>query len=442
MDYMVFTVVCVILGIWTLWLGQKTGKNVDNLNDFFLAKRRLPLFGLTLTFLATQMGGGAIIGAGEAVKNYGLGALCYSSGLALGFFILALGVGEKFRKLGVSSIPETFLVFYKSKKLRIFSASLSIISLFLILISISISAWKFMISIGVESKLSFVALGSTTILYTVYGGLKAVVKTDILQILVIILILVFTAGYCMQQPGITMPNLTWGPRQVPWQEWVLMPMLFVLIGQDMGQRCFAAISPRTLSAATCVAGILLMLLSLIPIYLGLVGLDLGLSANDDGGSAIMSCIISQTNPMISSLFAVAILMAILSTTDSLVCAISLNFAYDILPALGLKFKLNTVRILTFLIGFSALWIAFYVHDIISLMIMAYKVSIFSLLVPIIFGLYLKRPSRYAAYSAMGVGIVGFFIETYLSVSWDLHVLLLSILAYLFMFFYTKRQALT
>lgn len=433
---MIFTVVCAILGIWTLWLGRQSGKDINNLSEFFLASRRLPLFGLTLTFLATQLGGGAIIGAGEAVKDYGLGALCYSIGLALGFFILSLGVGERFRQLGVSSIPEVFMVFYNSKKLRLLAAVLSVVSLFLILVAISVAAWKFMCAIGVDSKIAFLALGSTAVLYTVYGGLKAVVKTDVLQVLVIIAILLLTAGYFVHMPNIPVPKLTFGPSQVPWQEWILMPMLFVLIGQDMGQRCFAAASPRTLSIATFLAGLLLILFSFIPTYLGLIGLELGVFGSN-GGSAIMSFIISQTNPILASLFAVAILMAILSTMDSLVCAISLNFAYDILPAVGLKLRLTTVRILTFLIGFAALLSAFYAQDIIPLMVMAYKVSILSLFVPIILGLYLKKPSRIGAYFAIVIGIIGFGIESYLDTSWDVYILLISAIAYLTLHKYTK-----
>ena len=72
------------------------------------------------------------------------------------------------------------------------------LSLFFILVSQGIAAKKFFITLGLENPFFFIIFWSVLILYTVMGGFKAVVYTDVLQagfILVVIAITFIFADY-------------------------------------------------------------------------------------------------------------------------------------------------------------------------------------------------------------------------------------------------------
>src|SRR5262249_40206907 len=143
-----------------------------------------------------------------------------------------------------------------------------------ILVAQIIASNKFMVSLGVENKLWFIGFWAIVIFYTAMGGLKAVVATDIIQAAFFALVFVFSFGlaaYSMDIPSLNIGLEEGGfsfESSKPYG-WLLMPLLFMVIEQDMGQRCFAAESPKTVSKATLWAAAGTFILSLIPIYFGI-----------------------------------------------------------------------------------------------------------------------------------------------------------------------------
>lgn len=434
MNYGVFISIIVILAIASIWVGISTTRKTKNNKEYYLSGRNLSIFGLTLTFLATQLGGGALIGNAQAAYEYGWKSIYYSGGLSLGLIALSLGLGARFRKLNISTLPELMTKQYHSKTLRNLATFLSVTSLFFILIALGVAARKFFIAIGVESTLVFMAFWSVAIIYTVFGGLTAVVKTDIFQILFIAAVLVIV-GFMIFFTDTVVPigDLLQAPasKAIPWSDWLLMPFLFVIIGQDMGQRCFAAKSPRAVSISTFAAGISLLLLSLIPTYLGMQAafLNPGMSLE---GSILMQFVEQITSPVMTSFFAAGVLMAIMSTADSLICSISLNISYDLLPLISQKQseKVGIARLITFLVGFSALLLSTFVDEIIAMMVFAYKISILTFFVPLIMCLFLKRPRKSAAWTAIITGIVGFLVAEKLDIPIDFYTIALSTILFL------------
>ena len=186
MNYYIFTSVLTALAAISIWIGVKTSSQTKTTEDYYLSGRNLGFVNLTLTFLATQLGGGAIIGGAEAASKYGWYAIYYSLGLALGLVVLSLGVGGIFRRMDVQTIPQIFGKIYKSAALQKFASVLTIISFFLILVAIGVAARKFFATIGFESPYVFFGFWTVVILYTVMGGLSAVVKTDVPQTVFII----------------------------------------------------------------------------------------------------------------------------------------------------------------------------------------------------------------------------------------------------------------
>jgi len=409
MNYTLFFVLVAVILIYSLIIGKNSSVGIKNDTDYFLSGRSLGFFNIFMTILATQLGGGAIIGTAEAAYLHGWKSMSYSSGIALGLVFLALGIGSKFRRMNISTIPEIFQTVYKSENLRIFSSLLYIASMFLLLVAIGVSARKFAHSIGFSSELVFMVFWGVIIAYTTAGGLTAVTKTDILQILFVLIAFALTFlylpknidfAYVEKIPDITTPS-------IPWFSWLIIPCLSNIIGQDMAQRCFAAKSTKIVPYAMISAAFVLIIATLLPTYLGILASSMDIEVS--GSSVLIQVVSKLTNPYITSIFSAAILMAILSTADSILCALSSNISldFDLFKKNKKDRNRNSSKLVTVTVGITAMLASFFSEDIIPLMIISYGITISALFVPIIAALIFKNPHQRSAYCACISGFVAF-----------------------------------
>lgn len=411
MNTILFVCILATLACIYLFIGKLTAEGEQNNEEYFLGGRKLGFFSLTMTLLATQIGGGALIGASEEAFQRGWVGILYSCGLCLGLLLLACGFGAELRKLNLSTMAEIFEVKYQSRTLRKVASLLSVLSLFFILVASGLAVRKFLISLGLDQTSLYLGFWCVVILYTVMGGLKAVVYTDIVQTLFFIGCLIGTFFCSLASVSdfsslLHPPALTSG-QSIPWTSWLLMPLLFVLTAQDMGQRCFSARSPKTVSIATATAAIIVLLFSLIPVYFGILGKELGLTVAP-GGSVLLTAVEASTSSTVLTFFACAVLMAIISTADSLLCSISSNLAFDFT-----KFEQKTSQGITFLVGMLAVGFSYAFENVVPVMVGAYEAYLSVLFVPITMAVIVKNPNRHSATLSMLLGAIGFaFFQVY------------------------------
>lgn len=402
--------VALIAGI-SFWLGRKAARASKNQDDFFLMGRKLGLFGLVMTMLATQIGGGALLGASQEAYTHGWAVLFYPMGMVLGMVVLGLGYGAKMRRLNLTTVPEIFEVIYKSVRLRKVASLLSIASLYLILVGQGIAARKFFIALGLNGDVLFVLFWCILLTYTVMGGLGAVVKTDILQASFIFLALLMAVwvAFPLQatSPIIPTPATT---TPAPWLTWILMPLLFMLIEQDMGQRCFAAKNPRTVTRGALIAAGILLLVSLIPISFGVGAAQLGVEVAP-GSSVLITAVQALTNPHVATFVICAVLLAISTTADSLLCSVSSNIACDF-PKLGKSILVS--RAITLCVGVSTLVLAYSFDNILSILMFAYELAVSVLFVPVTMAVWTKAPNARSAAIAMVCGGIIFVCTRFIT----------------------------
>lgn len=406
--FFIFLILSFIL--CAIYISKQASKSLHDSDDYYLSGRNLGTISLCLTFLATQFGGGAIIGAADAAYLYGWQALYYSLGICLGFFVLSFGLGRNLRSKNISTVPQVFQDIYQDKFVYKFASVIYIISTFFILVAIAISAKKYLISIGYFNNLLFFALWCLIITYTSLGGLSAVVKTDILRIICVLVVFMITYIYILLYSNIATINIVVDKMNtVPLGSWLLVPFCFTLIGQDMGQRCFSANSNKSISKGTFLAGILLLIASTLPVYIGIIARQIPFVYNPDS-SVLLTTIAHITNPLITTLFAFAVLMAIISTADSLLCAISSNVMIDIFNNINQPSKqVLYAKIVTFACGCAAYFCSFYLNDIIQLMIKAYEVTIICFFIPIILAIFYPNPNKLAARASIIAGIAYYLL---------------------------------
>jgi len=397
------------------WIvGRGASKNLKDKDDYFLAGKNVTLIPLTMTFLATQVGGGIILGAAEEAYLFGWPVLIYPLGVALGLILLGGGVGRKLAEFKVNTIAQIFEVAYHSVMLRKVASLLSIISLFMILVGQIIGSNKFLVSMGFNNTALFILFWTIVIIYTAKGGLKAVISTDLVQATFFSAVFLICFGFVFfNEPAVTsiqFPRLeNFTNTSSKFSGWLIMPLLFMMIEQDMGQRCFAGASSKTVSKAALLAGVGTMIVCVVPVFFGLLANTMNLEI-PMGGSVLMTVITETTSPWATALVGCSILAAIISTATSLINAISSNLAEDFqLSKIEQPTSIRLIQWMTCLISIAAIFFAFYFDNIVELLIQSYELSVSCLFIPIFFALFKKQGNFLSALFAILFGAVGFIL---------------------------------
>lgn len=414
MNIYVFIFCLIVIQIVCLFLSGCAIKGMRTEKDYFLAGKNVRFFPLMMTFLATQVGGGLILGSSEEAYQFGWYVCFYPLGISLGLIILGLGMGRKLAQFPISTVAGLFEVVYRSPSLKRIASFLSILSLFMVLVAQMIASRKFLISIGVENNLWFILFWGAVIIYTAIGGFKTVVATDMVQIGFLALIVFFSLGYALYfQNNTELTRVATAASSINFSKlfaWMWMPLLFMIIEQDMGQRCFAGNSAKTVSRAALWAGILTFFIGLIAIFLGKLAKDMGIEAADGASVIMLAC--KQLSPVLMALMGVGILCAIISTADSLINAIGSNLAQDFT-----YFNSKSIRVLqgiSIAISLGALGFSFYFTQIVDMLIQSYELLVSCIFVPIFFGIIKKKGEPLSAWLSVILGAIGFFLFKSLS----------------------------
>ena len=411
--FLLFTILISFAIIYTI-IGIFASRKITNVTDYFLAGRNLGLASVTFTLIATQLGGGMLLGTSQQAYYTGLYGMMYTLGMSLGFLLLGLGFAAKLQSLNVATTAELFETRYHSQMLKKIASLLSIITMSGILVGQVVGAKAILAGLGFFNESIFITFWLFTILYTIIGGLKAVVITDIFQVTFIILlftgIFVYTIWANPQEALVLFQSQKYfDPAYINTSTLLatlFMPALFSLIEQDLAQRFFAARTKKIATLSAIGAAISLLLFSLIPIYFGIKAHLLGLSVSIDK-SPLIPVLQMITSEFILVLAICAIIAAILSTADSLLCAIGSNLAQDFNLSFIAKNPLSRSKYITLFVGLTALGASYLVPaNIITILVESYEISVSCLLVPLLFCYFKKEVKKTAAFGGIIGGLIG------------------------------------
>ncbi len=415
MDLTLFITALFALQLICLYVGGKASKGMTTQDDYFLAGKTVSFFPLMMTLVATQIGGGLVMGAADEAYRYGWSVLLYPLGQSLGFVLLAMGIGRRLAQFNVPTVAQLFEVVYQSTLLKKVASLLSMLSLFLIFTAQVIASKKFMVGIGFDHTLVFIGFWTLVIIYTVVGGMKAVIATDIIQALFFIGIFILAFAYACFSGPITLSQVveagsgnTFELGESKLWGWLLTPLLFMVIEQDMAQRCFSARNGRLVTWASAGAALCTFSVCLIPLFFGILAKVAGVQVAE-GSSVLMTVIQTTTTPALAALMGVAIIAAIISTADALINAVSSNLTQDFNFSL---FKtVNGVvysRISTALIAIAGIFVSFAFDNVVDLLILSYELSVSCLFVPIFAALFQRKGNQLSAFLSITLGALAFF----------------------------------
>lgn len=420
----------IMLGIGFYFLRKNEGGD-----DYYVGGRQMGSLHVGFSVVATDVGGGFSIGLGGLGFAMGLsGSWMLFTGL-VGAWITAVFLIPKVKRIkafdSALTFPQVFGYFY-DRKVALLAGIISAVGYVgftgaQILAGAKLAHGTF---VKLDLQTALVIMGTVAIIYTVMGGLKAVIYTDSLQWAILIFGLTFIAlpvGYfavggwpvissVVRPEMLTLTNLSWQDF-VNWCV-TIIPIWFV--GMTLYQRIYSCRDEKTARRAWYVAGILEWpVMAMMGVSLGLlarVAADQGLFA--ELGVTDIAAIDSETGlPMLlrtvlpvglMGIVMSAYFSAILSTADSCLMACSGNLVSDIIGHFkkldpDSRVFLRLSQITTLILGLLALVIASSMTSVLDLMLYSYAFMVSGLFVPVIAAFFSKRRNPTAAFWAMIIG---------------------------------------
>ncbi len=181
LDWIVLFTTLLIIVIYGVYKSRGT----DNIDGFLLGNKSFPWYYVTLSVMATQASAITFLSAPGLAFSSGMAFVQFYFGLPLAMIILCITFVPIFHKLKIYTAYE-FLETRFDLKTRALTAFLFLVQRGLST-GISIYAASIILStvLNINTTFTTVFIGSVVILYTVYGGTKAVSYTQLLQMSVI-----------------------------------------------------------------------------------------------------------------------------------------------------------------------------------------------------------------------------------------------------------------
>lgn len=173
-------------------------------NDYFLGGRNMDWRPLSLSTMATQLSAISFISAPAFVglrENGGLKWLTYELALPLSMILVAFVIIPALYRAGLISIYE-YLEKRFSKSTRLFiSIAFQIARCFATAIMVYATGIILESVLGIPLWQSIVVIGFITLVYSLSGGMKAVVYTDAIQMILVVLGLLICFMFALSELG-------------------------------------------------------------------------------------------------------------------------------------------------------------------------------------------------------------------------------------------------
>ena len=365
-------------------------KKISVFTDYAVAGRRQDTFAVTMTLLATMIGASTTIGITDTVYSIGFPGIWWLAFGAIGLMLQAFLISEKIRGLNVSTLPELAKVIV-GKPAEILLAVVIVVS-WVGVIAGQLVAMNSLITFatGKNSKTLFLIVSAIVIVYTLIGGQLSVVRTDKVQLFIIITGVIVCFFYLYFVKGgdtytiyssVEVINEHYGPVNLFTQFFVIGGVFF--LGPDIMSRNFLSKDKQTAKNSTVIAGLILLLFAILITMVGM-WLRVNVTPEQMGDNKALMYAVGIIPKVPAVLLVFGLLSAILSSTDTCLINASTIFVKDILG----KESVACVRVTVAVMGaLSALLCVTGSSDIMTLLSNAYSIYtpgvIFPLLVAII-----------------------------------------------------------
>jgi len=414
--------VITICLIFTL-VGLIYSKKYQGINNYLTANRNIGVFSLTTSLIASALGAWILFGPASAATWGGIGAVIgYTLGTAFPMIFL-ISLGKKIRnEFPKGSTLIEFLRKRFGKSLFKLILLMTIFYMFVFLCA-EVTAVAILINYisGTELWITALIILIATLVYTLYGGLRASIFTDNIQMIVIIVLFFISVFYLTSFTGDEFsfsfvkqksPHLLSGsyiPNYTAGVTFFIAVAATNLFHQGNWQRVYAAKNNKVLKKSLIVAFIVIIPIVLFMGFSGLVAVSVEPKVVPDLG--FFSLLLREQTEFLSLVIVILGLSLAISTVDTLVNAISSLIVVDGKATFNFnkktdylklsKYSIMILAIIAFAIaskGFSVL----YLFLLADLFCCAFVMTVF-------YSFYNKMLNEKTAYISIVIGLIGGFL---------------------------------
>jgi len=427
-----------------LWARRKAASSDTSqgfIEDYFLGGRSMGGFVLAMTIIASYTSASSFVGGPGVAYSLGLSWVLLAM-IQVPTTFLTLGVlGKRFaiqaRRMRAVTITDFLRARYKSDAVVILcSVALIVFFMAAMLAQFIGGARLFQTVTGYPYVVGLALFGVSVVLYTAVGGFRAVVLTDAIQGIVmvvavtVVLLAVIDAGGGMRQcvaaleaadPGLITPT---GPDNAVPKPFILSFWVLVGLGvlglPQTTQRCMGYRDSRAMHDAMIIGTLLIGFMILCAHLAGALGRAV-IPDLPAGDLAMPTLIVELLSPFWAGVFIAGPLAAIMSTVDSMLLLVSAAIIKDLYVHYVLKGDASRMTVMslkkaslitTAVVGLLVFVAAIEPPDLlvwINLFAFGGLEAVF--LCPLVLGLYWARGNATGATASIVIGVSTFVALT-------------------------------
>lgn len=413
---------CVAL----LLVGAVASRSVRGSEDFFVAGRRLPPTLIFFTFLAANLGAGSTVGAAEFGYTSGLPAWWWVGSAGIGSVALAWVVGPRLHrvaKVGSLYTVGDYLEARYGRATRLTVAVILLVGAPAILAGQIIAAGLVLqAAIGLPKAVGTAIAGALATIYFTMGGLRSASWVNSLQVVV------KAVGFLVAVPWMIRTSGGWtqvaataaddtalsigGAGFGGTAQLVLLLAPAFVVSPGLVQKLFGARDEHAVRVGVGLQGAALLAYAILPVLLGMAA-RVHFPELADPDSALIKLFTEVAPLWLGALMLAAILSAEVSSADAVLFMIATSLSRDVLEPLYRgtltdRSRLALARYSALGAGALSILLANWFQSILSALSFFYSLLTLTLFVPLIAGLFWKRPAQSVALAtiASSLGTAG------------------------------------
>ena len=336
-----YTIILILfISVIFLIVGIVYSKKYQGINNYLVANRSVGTFSLTTSLVASALGAWILFGPASAATWGGIGAVIgYALGTAFPLFILVY-LGKKFRKSYPKgkTLIEVIRLRFGSKLFKlILFLSIFYMTIFLIAEVTAVSILVNYIS-GTDLWITALIVIVSSLIYTLYGGLRASIFTDNIQFIVLILLLLLGFFYLIsynssdfniefiQNNKSNLLSSNYLPNFTAGLTFFIAVAATNLFHQGNWQRVYAAKNNNVLKKSLIFSFLIIIPIVFLMGFSGLVAVSQNSSVNPD--LAFFFLLLKEQTILLSIIIIVLAISLTISSIDTLINAISSLIVVD------------------------------------------------------------------------------------------------------------------
>jgi len=413
----------IFISLIFAFLGFYYSKKYQGLNNYLTANRNIGLFSLTTSLTASALGAWILFGPASAATWGGMGAIIgYALGTAFPMIFL-IYLGKKIRNefpKGSSLIEFMRKKFGKSLFKLILLMTVFYMFIFLCAEVTAVAVLINFIS-GTDLWITALIVLLSTLAYTLYGGLRASIFTDNIQMVVIGFLLLISFAYINSFNGSEFsfefikrenPQLlssSYIPSYTAGLTFFIAVAATNLFHQGNWQRVYAAKNFEILKKSLIISFFIIVPVVFYMGFTGMVAFSIDPTTRPDLG--FFTLLLKEQTKLLSLLIIVLGLALTISTVDTLINAISSLIVVDGKAAFNFGKKIDYLKFSKYIIIFLSI-ISFIIasrgFDILYLFLLA-DLFCCAFVLTVFYSFYNKNINEKTAYVSIIIGLIGGFL---------------------------------